>query len=369
MPFLPKIFRKKIRKKPETSFLSLEDILSDFSDQMQGNIRFIYTLSLLPKPKVAFHLADADGIVSAVILKSLGGKFQDTVFIPLDYQEIRHPKFGFFLKNLDWIAIVDLPPFNETEIYLYADHHLTNKEMTKHAKIILFDENSPSTASLLANYYKNRLSEFLYLLAELTTITDTANYTIEPPINTPSSFPTSKQEQAWLLDDLCRTPGSTERALSLVHDLSREKLKIFENKVYKRRISERRTIRKKAMELGEAFDIADVILIVHGKEKIMKSALVHKLFNRGVKITCILFPGKQFTGISLRVNPQIPNSELDRYRVDLIATELSGGGHPRAAGGRGSSFKKTLKRIVNWAQEKHFNYQIYDLRKNTSTIE
>jgi len=366
MPFLPKLFRKKVQKKPETFFFNLEDVLSDFSDQKQGNIQFIYSLALLTNPKIAFHLADADGIVSAVILKSLGGKFQDTVFIPLDYQEIRHPKFGYFLKNLNWIAIVDLPPFNETEIFLYADHHLTNKEMTKHAKIILFDENSPSTASLLADYYKNRLTEFLSLLADLTTITDTANYSIEPPINTPSNFPTSKQEQAWLLDDLCRTPGSTEESLTLVHDLSREEMNIFENKVYKQRISKRRTIRKKTMELGEAFDVADVILIVHGKEKIMTSALVHRLFIRGVKITCVLFPGKQFTGISLRVNPQISNSELDQYRVDIIATELSGGGHPRAAGGRGSSFKSTLNTIVKWAQEKHFNYQIYDLRKDSN---
>ena len=50
---------------------NLESILTDFSDQMQRNLRFIYSLSLLPKPKVAFHGADADGIVSAVILKSL----------------------------------------------------------------------------------------------------------------------------------------------------------------------------------------------------------------------------------------------------------------------------------------------------------
>ncbi|MFX0210194.1 MAG: hypothetical protein ACFFDT_29705, partial [Candidatus Hodarchaeota archaeon] len=268
--------------------------------------------------------------------------------------------------NLNWIAIVDLPPFNANKIFLYADHHLTNKTMNKQAKIILYNENSPSTALLLADYYEKKLPKYLLLLADLTRITDTANYSTEPPIRTPSSYPSAKEEQAWLLDDLCRTPETTEDSLKLVHDLSREEMSIFENTLYRQRISRMRTFRKKSMELGDSFDIEDVMLIVHGKEKIMTSALVQRLFNRGAKITCILFPGKQFTGVSLRVNPQIPDSELDRYRVDLLATDLLGGGHPRAAGGRGFSFKRTLNNLVKWTQENQFNYQICDLRKNSN---
>ncbi|MFX0172641.1 MAG: bifunctional oligoribonuclease/PAP phosphatase NrnA [Candidatus Hodarchaeota archaeon] len=364
MPFLERILRKSPFGKQDTFEFNLSDVLSDFSDKNQINIRFVHSLALLPKPKIAFHKSDADGIVSAVILKILGGKFKNSVFIPLEYQEIRHPKFGYFLKKINWIAIVDLPPFNESKISLYADHHLTNKKMNKQASVILFDENSPSTALLLADHYNKKIPKYLHLLSDLTSITDTANYSTEPPTKTPSSFPRTREDQAWLLDDLCRTPESAEDSLKLVQDLSREEIGIFENIMYRQRISKIRTFRKKSMELGESFDIEDVILIVRGKEKIMTSALVHKLFVRGAKITCVLFPGKQFTGISLRVNPQIPDSELETYRVDFLATDLSGGGHPRAAGGRGFSLKRTLNELVTWAQVKQFTYQIYDLRKN-----
>ena len=73
--------------------LDLESIIADFSDEMKRNFRFIYSLSLLPNPKVAFHAADADGVVSASILKSLK-EFQDAVFIPLGFQEIRQKNQG-----------------------------------------------------------------------------------------------------------------------------------------------------------------------------------------------------------------------------------------------------------------------------------
>ncbi|MFX0210193.1 MAG: hypothetical protein ACFFDT_29700, partial [Candidatus Hodarchaeota archaeon] len=97
MSFLERILRKSPFKKQDTYEFNLNNVLSDFSDQMQENIRYIHSLALLPKPKIAFHKSDADGIVSAVILKALGGKFNDTVFIPIEYQEIRHQKFGHFL--------------------------------------------------------------------------------------------------------------------------------------------------------------------------------------------------------------------------------------------------------------------------------
>ncbi|UCG90452.1 MAG: hypothetical protein JSU57_01600, partial [Candidatus Heimdallarchaeota archaeon] len=321
-------------------------------------------LCLLPKPKVAFHAADADGVVSAIILKSLK-EFQDAVFIPLGFQEIRHREFSRFLKALNWIAIVDLPPFNESQIALYSDHHLSNKPLAKRAEVVLFNENAPSTASLLSKHYYDRLSENIKLLADLTTITDTAGFTIPPPEDLPLNFlETTRQNQAWLLDDICRTPESVEEVLALFHDISNQELKVFSNKMYQQRILSLRTLRKKSITLGDQFELADVIIIIQGKKKIMTSALVRTLFDKGVKISCILFPGKQFTGVSLRVNSQLPTSELERYRVDILANEYSGGGHPRAAGGRGLSLEATLSGIIEWIQKHNFSYKQYDLRKS-----
>ncbi|MFX1516720.1 MAG: hypothetical protein ACFFC6_10445 [Promethearchaeota archaeon] len=347
--------------------LNLEDILPEFSDHMQKNLKFIHSLSLLSKPKVAFHGADADGIVSAVILKTLS-EFQDAIFIPLEYQEIHHSKFGMFLKSLNWQAIVDLPPFNTSLIGLYCDHHQSNKTLPKNAKVVLFDEKAPSAAYLLSNHFQDHTPKFLRMLADLTVITDTAGFTISPPEESPSNFhDISQQEQAWLLNDICRTPETTEEVLSLFQDFSTQKLDVFANEEYKQKISSLRTLRKKSISIGDQFDLADVLIIIRGKEKIMTSALVDKLFEKGVKVTCILFPGKQFTGISLRVNSQVSLSELEQYRVDKLAAIFTGGGHPRAAGGRGTSLKTTVKTIITWIKQHNFSYRQYDLRKMNQT--
>lgn len=351
-----------------TVLLNLEDILPEFSDKMQKNLRFVYSLSLLPKPKIAFHSADADGIVSAVILKALD-EFQDAVFIPLEYQEIHHLKFGMFLNSLNWQAIVDLPPFNTSSINLYCDHHQSNKSLTKNAEVVLFDEDAPSAAYLLSNYFKDQLPRSLRILADLTIITDTAGFTIPPPEVTPSNFnDTTRQEQAWLLNDICRTPESAEEVLALFQDFSNQKLDIFANKVYRQKISSLRTLRKKSISIGDQFELADVLVIIRGKEKIMTSALVNSLFEKGVKVTCILFPGKLFTGISLRVNSKISESELEEFRVDRLASKFTGGGHPRAAGGRGTTLKKTMKTIITWIKEHNFSHKEYDLRNLGSLI-
>ncbi len=342
----------------------LECIIANFSDEMKRNFQFIHSLSLLPKPKVAFHAADADGVISAVILKSLE-EFQEAIFIPLGFQEIRHPEFSEFLKVLNWIAIVDLPPFNDSSIVLYSDHHLSNKTIAKNAEVVLYDENAPSTAYLLSKHFDDHLPENLKLLADLTTITDTASFTVPPLENIALNFlEATRQEQAWLLNDICSTPESIEEVLALFHDLSSQELEIFNNKLYQQRMLNLRTLRKKSIKLGDQFEMADVIIIVQGKEKILTSALVRTLFEKGVKISCILFPGKQFTGISLRVNSQLPVSELERCRVDYLANKYSGGGHPRAAGGRGTSLQTTLKGIIDWIQKHEFSYKQYDLRKS-----
>jgi len=132
-------------------------------------------------------------------------EFQEAIFIPLGFQEIRHPEFGEFLKVLNWIAIIDLPPFNDSSIVLYSDHHLSNKAIAKNAEVVLFDENAPSTAYLLSKHFDEHLPENLKLLADLTTITDTASFTVPPLENIALKFlEATRQEQAWLLNDINR---------------------------------------------------------------------------------------------------------------------------------------------------------------------
>ncbi|UCE12966.1 MAG: hypothetical protein JSV04_12340 [Candidatus Heimdallarchaeota archaeon] len=349
--------------------LDLNRILSDFSDDIQKkNVRFLYSLSLLPNRKVAFHSADADGIVSAAILKTLK-EFQTAIYIPLGFQELHHLELAHFFQTLNWCAIVDLPPFNRSMMNLYCDHHQSNKTLYKNAEIVIFDESAPSAAYLLAKHYQSRLPDSLKLLADLTTITDTAGFTIASPENIPSHIlEVTRQEQAWLLDDICRLPETSEEILTLVQDFSSIQLQVFENEFYRKRILGLRSQRKRSIRLAEEFETKDVVIIIQGKTKFLKSAVVRRLFEKGVFITCVLFPGKIFTGISLRVNPQIPNSELAHYQVETLAQEFAGGGHPRAAGGRGPSLSATLTKIIEWTQERNFNYRVYDLRKNQKVL-
>ena len=341
----------------------LDTILDDFSDQMKQTIRYVYALSLLPKPKVAFHASDADGIISAVILKNLS-PFRKYVFIPLGYQELRHPEFGSFLSSVDWKAIADLAPFHSKRITLYCDHHQTSKELPKNADLVLFQAGAPSASFLLAQHFYAHLPTEIQFLAQLTVITDTAGYTSPPPIDLPKDVDqASEEELAWLLDDLCRTVDTPEEVLTLIQDLSSRQLQICDQPEYQERLHKLYSLRKKSFEIADTIPHADVILVIQGKEKVITSSLVHRLFQKDVKITCVLYPGKRFTGLSFRVNSIISDSNLSEYRVDTLAAEFSGGGHPRAAGGRTDSLQEALTKLTEWVAEKKLSLNVYDLRK------
>jgi len=332
------------------------------NDQTRENFRFIHSLALTSKPKVAFHASDADGIVSATILKSLP-EFKNAVYIPLYYNMLKHPEYGEFLKGLDWMAIVDLPPFNVEKIKLYCDHHQTNLDLEKNAEMVLFDSNAPSAASLLAEHYASSLPTIVIHLAELTKITDTASYTTAAPVETETLFSkVTTEEQAWLLDDLCKSPISIFEVLAIMESLVNLQEDIFNQPIYLDKIKHVRSKRKKARALSEKIEVKDAIIIIQGRKKILTSALVQGLFERGVKLTCIIFPGKMFVGVSFRLSPQVNNVELEEYRVDKLAELFDGGGHTRAAGGRAKDYNAVLNTVVNWIEKRELTYQIVDFR-------
>ena len=338
-------------------------VLEDFSDAMKQTIRYIYALALLPKPKVAFHASDADGIISAVILKNISpsGKM---VFIPLGYQELRHPEFGSFLASVGWRAITDLAPFHAKRASLFFDHHQSSLEMPKNADLVIYQARAPSASKLLGDHFKTKILPEIYNLAELTVITDTAGYSTPPPIKSPSDpIKATKEEQAWLLDDLCKTVHTIEEILTLVQDLSDRQLTIIDQPIYIERLQGLYNLRKKSFELAEKIPPADVVVVIQGKKRILTSSLVYGLFQKQVKITCILYPGKRFTGLSFRISSIISDSMLEEYRVDHLAGKFSGGGHPRAAGGRADSLQEALQILEEWVKEKNLSLNIYDLRQ------
>ncbi|MHA1974773.1 MAG: hypothetical protein ACTSW1_17380 [Candidatus Hodarchaeales archaeon] len=349
-------------------FLEFEKVIEELAnDQMRENFKFIHALALIPKPKIAFHASDADGIVSAAILKNLP-EFKNAVYIPLYYSMLKHPEYGDFLKGLNWLAIVDLPPFNREKVRLYCDHHQTNDSLEKNAELIIFDSKAPSAASLLSKHYNNSLPRIINHFAKLTEITDTASYTIAPPVETKTNFSgLSNQEQAWLLDDLCKSPASIFEALDIMESLVNLQEDIFSQPIYLNKIKHVRTRRKKARALSENIEVKDAIVIIQGRKRIFTSALVQALFERGVKLTCIIFPGKMFVGVSLRLSPSIDDENLEKYRVDKLAEIFDGGGHTRAAGGRARDYNTVLNTVIKWIEERDLSYQIVDFRSKKKT--
>jgi hypothetical protein len=340
----------------------LDTVLDDFSDTMKQTIRYVYALSLLPRPKVAFHASDADGIVSAVILKNIS-PYRNFVFIPLGYQELRHPEFGSFLSSVEWKAIADLSPFHSKKISLYCDHHQTSKDLPKNADLVLFQAGAPSASQLLSQHFSAYLTPEIQLLAQLTIITDTASYTTPPPIETPEDVVrASEEELAWLLDDLCRTVETPEEILTLVQDLSTQQLHISTKPEYQERLSKLYNLRKESFEIADSIPQEDVIIVIQGKTKVLTSSLVSRLFLRDIKITCVLYPGKRFTGLSFRVNSKISDLLLEEYRVDSLASEFVGGGHPRAAGGRANSLQEALTELEKWITNRNLSFHVHDLR-------
>ncbi|MFW9778540.1 MAG: hypothetical protein ACFFE8_06765 [Candidatus Heimdallarchaeota archaeon] len=355
-------------------YIDISEIIDEFSSPAQEATRQIYPLLLLPQPKIAFHASDADGIICAAILKSCGVdefKSANSIYIPLNYQQIKHPRFGRYLARVHWIAVVDLPPIQDLNdgVLLFCDHHLTNKEVPKVAKEVLFDEEAPSAAKLLADHFQEALPSHIKTLAALTTITDTASYIIEPPVDVSDEVPTDLSSQAWLIHDICESVKSPLEIIKLVDDLVERGLTNALLLEYRGNVRKVREKRVETLHMVEEINLADVVLIVLGKRKISTTTLVQSLFSKGVKLTCFFYPGKVFTGLSFRVNSQLPQSEVESLRVDRITQQFSGGGHPRAAGGRSTSFSQALKKVKSWVTQKGMSYELYDLRDEGNNLD
>ncbi len=69
------------------------------------------------------------------------------------------------------------------------------------------------------------------------------------------------------------------------------------------------------------------------------------------------------TKISLRLNKKLTNEQRDKYRVDLLALTMNGGGHKPAAGAETDSLEIALEKIESWGRKKGLEMSFEDLRK------
>ncbi|MHA1450100.1 MAG: hypothetical protein ACTSP4_11830 [Candidatus Hodarchaeales archaeon] len=320
-----------------------------------NDYKFVFALTRAGEKKVAFHRADADGVVSAVIVKKAfpGEKL---VFIPLGLEAINRTDFGSYLMDLNWHSVVDLPPFNKKKCKLISDHHRSSESMQKNAEIVLFDPEAPSAAYLLAKHFKDIDNETREL-ARLTEITDTASFTIPAPLQVQEEYST-EQERAWAINDLCKALESSQRVLELVERLADEGFKAIP-KHYNRKLAEHRSLRKKSIDLISNLKCKELTIIILDKNTMDDTSMLHELLSKGAKVGISMVRLQSSYKMRLRHSKTLSREENIMYRVDDLAGKLNGGGHIAASGARVRDSQKALDIIISWAKMKKLDFIIH----------
>lgn len=329
--------------------LDFDSLKKRITSERLEDYKFIYELTKLKGGRVAFHGADADGVISAVIVKAVYPE-KELIFIPLGYEILELEKFGTYLSTLDWFAIVDLPPFSEC--FLFCDHHQTNVDIEIKAEISLFNPKAPSAAFLLAENYKN-IHDNIIELVKLTEITDVAGYTIPAPLEISSNYSTV-QEKAWALNDVCKSLDSSKQIVELVHKLEAKGFEAIPH-YYNEYIAIHRAKRKKSIEIAQHMTISDMVILNFADDTYNRFAILHELLQRGVKVGMVSVFEKSYYSLSFRHSKTLTKEEQIKFRVDELAEKLGGGGHISASGARVINLSDKIKEIVLWGKERGLN--------------
>ena len=258
----------------------------------------VIELLKLPGRRVAYHAFCTDGSVSAALLKKAG---EGDVFIPLDYWLINHEIFSQLLEQLEWYAIIDLMPFNKKyPVDLFVDHHVSNIPLPKLARRIHFEcgKSGPSAAWVFWNAMakQTQLPNYLYILAEMTRITDTASYKIDAPVSlyTEKKIITEPQEVGselyheliWDLQDGCNLSVQIASTNNTLVDLLSEKglQSLLANKEVIDRINIYRKQRAKALNFAKDIKPTSLTIIRNPNGRNIQDTIINWLLKNGAKV-------------------------------------------------------------------------------------
>ena len=162
--------------------------LHDYVTSITNNEKKQYMLEILDhfsqgSDFVAYHGSCQDGAITAALMNFLE---PTKTYIPLDYHVLKDKVLRPYLTKQNWFAILDLEPFNEKPLELFIDHHRSVIGSFINAKRIHFEVgvNGPSAAFVLYNAYSNiyKIPEHIKKLVDVSKVTDTASFAIDPPI-------------------------------------------------------------------------------------------------------------------------------------------------------------------------------------------
>ncbi len=316
------------------------------------------------KKKVAYHFNCPDGLVSAALFHYLF-KDQDLVFIPIDYPLLKDEKISNILTTADWFAILDLSPFNSSTIEYYFDHHISNQGVEIKSNVSVFEPKSPSGASLITDYFKDKLPEFMVELSEITKITDTASYGSPSPMEINDTLSDNDwDERVWFLEDACKSTFTVAEHDLVIELLSSKGLVGLWEKDILNRVRRLRNSRKESFNIAQEIEMTDFIIIIDKPLHYNIAAISSELQKRGVKGVTYITVYPEEVKISFRLNRALKPEEVEKYRVDLLANKMDGGGHKGASGAEMENLEETLGIIKNWIKEVQLKLGVVDLRKN-----
>ena len=340
--------------------------ISNYLNSIQNQDKKNYIQEILDvfetgKELIAYHASCTDGAITAALLRHYE---PDRAFVPLDYNVLKDDTLRPFICEQNWYAIVDLEPFNKNQMKLYIDHHRSVIGSLINASRIHFEVgmNGPSAAYVLYNALvgTNQIPEYLKELVDVSKVTDTASFAIDPPIE-----PISKEEK-WFLDDFDKLCWFVEDATNiednfslkknneLVYGLEHKGTGYLLSDEYIASVNKQREKRKEADEFVQKLNITELMVIVNSPNNTFKQYVALKLGKMGAKVIAFFSQKENNVTISLRQSKLNTKQEIEYYRLDLLAKRFnnSGGGHAEASGSMANSLEEAQKVVIEWGKEK-----------------
>lgn len=323
----------------------------------------ILQLSTKPQQKVAYHFNCPDGLISAALIRYLFSD-KELVFIPLDYALFKEREIIDKIADVNWFAIVDLEPFHSSTSEYFFDHHISNIGKIVKSNSIYFVAGAPSTAYLIETIFSDSLPEHLKELVKISKITDTASYEIPAPLELQDDFSNlSWDEKIWYIEDLCKTTFTIQEHDELVEILAFEGLKGLWKPELANRVRNIRQSRKSSMEIAKEIEISDFVVIVDNPLHYNIAFVAREIQKRGAMGAAYITVYPTEVKISLRLNKKLTDEQKEKYRVDLLAQSMDGGGHKPAAGAETDNLEIVVEKIESWCEMKGLAISFVDLRK------
>jgi len=309
-----------------------------------------------------------DGIVSGTLLKCI---FPNYTLVPLDYWFINHNKLGKIAETIKWRAVIDLVPLNQSfEKELYIDHHQTALQYKINATQVLFHTHGESAAAVCFDTYpkKSIFPSHIQQLVDLTRITDTGNQPGSPPIDIPKkTIECSKDELVWLFEDACSSCSSVKEVLELVDGFKNIGIQFLDQDTIQKRVKKSREERKRAIDLGLTVQEGYDFVITISKDGQFDSTSLLKAAISKCRVGGASFVEDRDSSvrISLRLSKIFQNSDgfdINKYRLDILANRLNGGGHMAAAGARSKNIEGGLNEFKAWAKSLNLKLLVHDFR-------